>query len=111
MDDFLGQPDAIVYYGRALYPRFYPKDQGEPGGRSAYNIQPFPRMAFWVVGSDVDRVAFPVEASPFAFPHAVDVVVFGCREDAYTRAAAVVFTNGEAPNLVSGTPDQFSCDG
>jgi hypothetical protein len=110
MDEFLGQSGAMVYYGRALYPRFYPQDQGEPGGTSSYNVQPFARMAFWVVGLAVDRVAFPIEASPFAFPNAVDVVVFGCSEEGYTRAAAVVFPNGEAENLVADYPDQFSCD-
>lgn len=109
LDGFLEQEGAVVYYGRALYPRYYPANQGEPGGDSAFHIQDFSRTAFWVVGPVVDRVALPLNAPPAEFPNAVDVVVFGCRAGSFVRAAAVVFPNVEAQPLVASSQDAFLC--
>ncbi len=108
LDSFTLQKGAVVYYGRALYPRYYPANQGEPGGNSAFHVQDFARTAFWIVGPTVDRVALPLDA-PTEFPNAVDVVVFGCQAGNFVRAAAVVFPNSEAQDLVASSPDAFSC--
>ncbi|MEX2144516.1 MAG: glycosyltransferase family 39 protein [Anaerolineales bacterium] len=106
---FLGQPGAVQFWGRALYPRFYAAGTGEPGGDgTAFNIQPFARLAFWVVGQGNNQVALPL-ASPPVFPNAVDVMVLGCAHEKYFRAAAVVFLEGESTDLLSDDPFAFLC--
>lgn len=109
MQTFLAQPNAALRIGRALYPRYYAANEGEPGGDSAFHDQPFARMAFWVVGPVTDRVALPLLTVPVGFPNAVDVYVIGCEGGAFFRAAAVIFPNGDAPNLVASAEDAFVC--
>lgn len=106
---FLTQPGARVLWGRGLYPRFYAAGRGEPGDDgTAFNIQPLSRLAFWIVGEETHQAALSQETVPF-FPNAVDVLVLGCEGDSFFRAAAVVFTNGEAPTLLSSAVAPFDC--
>lgn len=106
---FLEQPGADFRWGRALYPRFYTSGTGEPGqGISAYNILPFSRMAFWVIGAVDDQVALPLGSST-ELPNAGEVFVIGCSEDGYFRAAALVFPQNEAPDVLAGDANQFMC--
>jgi hypothetical protein len=106
---FLMQKGAKALLGRALYPHFYGAGTGEPGGVSASNPQPFSRTAFWVVGPEREQVALPLAASPASFPNGVDVLVLGCGEQTYFRAAAVVFLQEEIPDLLANNPDAFIC--
>lgn len=106
---FLQQPGADFRWGRALYPRYYTSGTGEPGeDTSAYNIQPFARLAFWVIGAVDDQVALPLSGSA-ELPNASEVFVLGCVEKGYFRAAAVVFPQREAPDLLATGPDVFLC--
>lgn len=110
LNSFLAQPNAEVMWGRALYPRFYAAGEGEPGGQwSAFNPLPFSRLAFALVGPRGNLVALPLGVAPDAFPNGVDVLVLGCTEQTFFRAAAVVFLNGEAPNLLASNGDAFVC--
>lgn len=108
--EFLTQPSAEILTGVAMYPRFYPADAGEPGGQwSAFNPQPYSRMAFWLVGPTGWQVALPLQATPAEFPNAVEVLVIGCEKDAYFQASAVMFMDSSAPDLLSSTGDPFLC--
>jgi len=106
---FLRQPGARLLWGRALYPRFYPAGAGEPGGDgSAFNILPYSRLAFRLVGPVNQQVALPMAAAP-AFPNGVDVLVLGCEAEKSFEAVAVVFLEKDAPDLSAETPDSFTC--
>lgn len=110
IDDFVSQPKAEILVGRALYPRFYPGDTGEPGGEwGAFNPLPYSRMAFALVGPKGYQVALPLESAPIAFPNASDVLIIGCEEGTYFRAAAIVFTDHSAPDLMTTSADPFTC--
>ncbi len=106
---FLRQPGARILWGQALYPRFYPEGAGEPGGDgSAFNILPYARLSFWLVGPENNQIALPVSAAP-SFPNAVDVLVLGCEGEKTFQAAAVVFFGAEAPDILAETPEPFIC--
>jgi hypothetical protein len=106
---FLRQAGARMLWGRALYPRFYPAGAGEPGGDgSAYNILPYARLAFWVVGPENYQIALPMSAAP-AFPNATDVLVLGCDGEKTFQAAAVVFLGADAADALAETPEPFIC--
>jgi hypothetical protein len=106
---FLRQPEARLLWGRALYPKFYSAGTGEPGGDgSAFNILPYSRLAFRLVGPVNQQVALPMAAAP-AFPNAVDVLVLGCEAEKTFEAVAVVFLEKDAPDLIAETPDPLTC--
>jgi hypothetical protein len=107
MAAFLDQPGAVALNGRALWPRYYAAEMGEPGGQwAAFNPLPFARVGFVLIGPLGDQVVLPLQTSPAAFPNASDVLVFGCEEDGYLRAVAVLFPSHAAPDLLTdlGTP-------
>ena len=100
--DFLDQPGAAALVGRALYPRYYVAGMGEPGGQwPAFNPLPFSRLGFVLIGPQGEQVVLPISAVPAVFPNGADVLVFGCREESYLRAVAVVFSDGLAADLIS----------
>lgn len=109
MAAFLEQPGAVVLNGRALWPRYYAANAGEPGDQwPAFNALPFARLGFVLIGPLGDHVVLPLQSAPAAFPNASDVVVFACEEDNYLRAVAVVFPQGEAADLLTDF-HTFSC--
>lgn len=110
MADFLRQPGAGVLVGRALYPRYYPANAGEPGGQwPAFNPLPFNRLGFVLLGPKGNHVILPLDAAPAAFPNGADVLVFGCQTEAYFQAVAVLFTQDDSPALLSDAADAFRC--
>lgn len=110
VDTFLDQPGAQVLVGRALWPRYYAADMGEPGGDwPAFNPLPFSRLGFVLAGPRGAQVVLPLLDAPAQFPNAADVLVFGCQEVSYFRAAAVLFTDGRALDLYAGQPQAWLC--
>ena len=107
---FLEQSGAVALVGRALYPRYYPAGEGEPGGDwVAFNPLPFDRLGFVLLGPNGNHVILPLRTAPDAFPNGADVVVYGCQVQGYFRAAALLFSQDEAPGLLSDAPDAFAC--
>ena len=49
-ESFIAQPGSFVYRGRALYPRYYEQNKGEPDRFSAGRAQGFPRLVLEVIG-------------------------------------------------------------
>jgi hypothetical protein len=110
LEAFLQQPGASVRAGRALWPRYYTVDIGEPGGQwPAFNPLPFSRLGFVLAGPRGEQVVIPLSAAPAAFPNAADVLVFGCVEETYFRAAMLVFTDGSSDDLPSDQADAWVC--
>lgn len=105
--DFLNQDEAVIAYGRALYPSYLSAKEG------AWNIfwpvfkqKPFERIAFHMIGPEDLGVLLPVDNIPdpasITFPDGADVVVIGCREKTdyvdYIDALAVAV--GMPPEVV-----------
>ena len=90
---FLASDDAVVMYGRALYPRFYYSGQGELGnGWPAYAIREGSRLSFLMVkGDGMDQVLLRLEEPPKRFPNAADALVVGCADsEGYVQALAAL---------------------
>lgn len=109
IEAFLDQPGAVVLNGRALWPRYYATDAGEPGGQwPAFNPLSFARLGFVLIGPQPAQVVLPLQASPAAFPNAGDVIIYGCRVGEYVRAAAVLFPDSPSLDVLSEI-HTFSC--
>jgi hypothetical protein len=70
---------AIAYAGRALYPRYFASNVGNPGVGKTHPFapKPYPRMGFYLAGSQNETLSIPVEGSS-SFPSGQDVLVIGC---------------------------------
>jgi len=79
---FLQQENALALHGRALYPRFFPSGSGlRSTGWASFIARDYDRLGFYVVGPFPTDVVLPLGQPPSIFPHAADVLVFGCQRD------------------------------
>ncbi len=83
VEEFLGNPDALLIAGRGLYPRYYSYDQGEPilpGQMTPYTPRKFPRLVFTLLLPDMNKtVLLPLDQRKLNFPDAAEVIVGGCQ--------------------------------
>lgn len=91
IEDFVStEPNAVILYGRALYPSFY--RIGEYWGDKqsiTYLTKDIDRLHFTLIGSVEESIYFPLESPPSYFPHASDVFIVGCAVEGGVRALAV----------------------
>ncbi|RME88993.1 MAG: hypothetical protein D6770_05580 [Anaerolineae bacterium] len=93
MTAFLAQPEAVIFEGRTLYPRFYRRHLGVASAHpwEAYRRRDFPRLGFLMLHEGVKQVILPTKTLPRDFPHWADAVVLGCEREGYVEARLVVF--------------------
>jgi hypothetical protein len=111
-DDFLKQKLAVRMVGRALYPRWYKAGGGEPGnGWAAYKPRPDGHLGFMMVGPyGEQQMVLTIAQSPEKFPHASDVIVYGCRKSGYIDVRLVVgYNEPDMFEYSSGNPST-QCD-
>lgn len=101
IQEFMSQPQAVRMVGRALYPRWYKPGGGEPGsGWAAYKAQPQAHLGFMMVGpSGEQQMILDIPQSPETFPHAADVIIYGCQRTDFIDVRLVVGYN--KPDLFS----------
>jgi hypothetical protein len=101
---------GAVFPGRALYPRYYPAGQGEPGTGNPMGPRPYARLGFYLVGPTHASFLIPTEERPARFANAADVLVFACA-DKEALAVAVFDASGAPQSLVvrSLLPAELSC--
>lgn len=104
---FLDDPQAKIYMGRLLYPRYYRAGEGEIGSAHPYTTLDQPRLIFTIIGpfkSGSSGVALFGE-KPSSIQHASDVIALGCETDLFLDALAVfVLTEPELVYLRSPQP-------
>ena len=89
IDLFLQNPNANISVGRALYPRYYIENEGEVHFYPVV-VMGFPRTTLTLIGPNGEKgIVLPGE-KPSYFPHAVDTLVIGCKEQLYVDALAVI---------------------
>jgi hypothetical protein len=101
------EPDAVVEYGRALYPSYY--EQGKFWGESSPNLvaaSQFNRIQFTLIGPTQGFTFLPLEEAPQYFPHASDVFIVGCRQEDSIRALLVKVND---QTLMSEPWDGLTC--
>ena len=83
VEEFLGNPDALLISGRGFYPRYYSYGEGEPilpGQITPFTPREFPRLVFTLLLPDTDRfVLLPIDKPRLKFPDAAEVIIGGCQ--------------------------------
>ncbi len=104
--------DGVSAAGRALYPRYYPENEGEPGNEGMFGPEPYPRISFLLAGPERRSVVMPLQDDPSYFPNAADVIIIGCPERKGDVLAIGVFNNNKNLETIlirSPLPDELSC--
>jgi len=101
---------ATLLEGRALYPRFYLPNEGEPGNEwTAFSPRDYRRLGFVLLTVSHANIVMPLDEAPAYFPHAADVLVLGCRADDYISARLVVLHNEDGYTTLRSS-SELSCD-
>jgi hypothetical protein len=108
IEQFLQNVDAKIFVGRALYPRYYKRDQGEPIFFPTLPM-PFPRLTFTLIDSDGEQGVILPGDLPTHFPHASDVIVIGCREQGYLDALAVILLDESKAVYTRSPASELKC--
>lgn len=104
---------ALVVQGRAIYPRFYYHDQGEPRSPSSgtspltmFYSRPYPRLTWILLSNDFYRFVMLPMAGPTArLPDAVDMVVVGCPgPNWFSVDAMMIFILEPEPQVLLRSP-------
>ena len=104
LEQFLSSDQAVARMGRLLYPRYLSIDQGVPGGSNVYTYQPYPRLAFTLLGK-FGNASFilPMQASPQPIPDGIDALVLGCKGSG-SNALMAVLLDGSENRVLSRDP-------
>ncbi len=86
-----------VFYGRALYPRYFAPGEGMTGWTGAFR-RDISRIEFYLVGSTHNWVALPYQGELDAFPHAADVIFVGEEDKGhFIEADILLLYKGQSP--------------
>ena len=100
---FLQNPNAEILVGRVLYPRYYIENEGEVHFYPVVTMG-FPRLTFTLIGKNGEKGIILPGEKPEYFPHAVDTLVIGCKEQRYVDALAVILLD-EAGGVYTRSPE------
>ncbi len=110
LERFAGQAGALVVKGRALYPRYYDRGQGEPQtAKTGYEPLDYARTVFVVASPAYNGLAIlKAQGAPDFFPNAADVIIIGCPVENYldTRLVLVLDEPGGAYAADAGFPER-----
>jgi hypothetical protein len=94
-----------ILTGRALYPRLFPPDTGEPGNKDYYPSKPYPYLSFMLIGPEWKPVRIPLEKLEVDFPDGSDVLVLTCPDwDSNSLAAGIYNDSLELEGIVVSDP-------
>jgi len=105
--------NATIIQGRALYPRYYFANVGEPGEWRSFQPRPYRRVSFYLVGPQNIGIILPDNDIPDHFPHGSDVIVIGCYNDRYFDALGIIILNSTDQSvdevLLRSSLDDVTC--
>ncbi len=106
LKDYLEETEeAVVLWGRALYPKFYTYDQGDSGSYwPSFAPRKYNRLGFHLIGPREEAVVLPMFTYPQHLPHAADVLVFGYLRGDHFEAVAVIVLDGSGAVLIASPP-------
>jgi hypothetical protein len=92
VESFLEEPGAVLFQGRALYPRYYRREVGVAFSPKPFQARSYPRTIFELIGPHGLAYAILPGRAPDTFPNATDALVLGCetREDGYRIVRVLV---------------------
>lgn len=106
IEQFLQQDDAVILYGKALYPIYFKKNVGALNySWLSFAPKPYHRLAMYVIGPEPAGVIFPTASRPSTLPDGSDVIVLGCKTElGDIDALSIAITSLESPLIYLREP-------
>jgi hypothetical protein len=108
INSFLQNPNAEITVGRALYPRYYIENEGEVHFYPVV-VMGFPRTTFTLIGPKGEQGIVLPGGKPHYFPHGVDTIVLGCKEQFYVDALAVILLDEKGAIYTRSPESSLQC--
>jgi hypothetical protein len=108
INTFLQNPNAEISIGRALYPRYYIENEGEVHFYPVV-VMGFPRTTFTLIGPQGEQGIVLPGDKPRYFPHGVDAIVLGCKEQFYVDALAVIILDEKGAIYTRNPASSLQC--
>jgi hypothetical protein len=108
INTFLQNPNAEVSIGRTLYPRYYIENEGEVHFYPVV-VMGFPRTTFTLIGPKGEQGIILPGDKPRYFPHGVDTIVLGCKEQFYVDALAVIILDEKGAIYTRSPESNLQC--
>ncbi len=108
----LQEPGTRFEHGRALYPRYYPANQGEShlvNGPVLTNSYDFNRLTFYFIGTNSLLVILPITDIPADFSMDAEAWMIGCDRGTYVEALFVIQQENGATHLYQQSPPKMTC--
>jgi hypothetical protein len=93
-----------ILTGKALYPRLFPPETGEPGNKDYYPSKPYPYLSFLVIGPEWRPIRVPLEELDGDLPDGSDVLVLTCPDRKSNSLAAGIFVDNDLEHLFISDP-------
>lgn len=104
IEQSISEQKLVVEAGRALFPRFYRSDTGEPGTNNPMGPLPYARLGFYLVGPNNKAIIFPAVKKPAFFPNGSDVIVISSL-DGEVLAVGIFESPRKISTLLADFPD------
>jgi hypothetical protein len=107
---FLENPQAVVFRGRGLYPRYYGINDGEPDKYSEARSLPYPRLVMTVIGSQTKiKGILPLSRPPESLPNGSDVLTIGCAGELNDDWLAIVVEGQQDQVILRNPSTEWDC--
>ena len=108
INTFLQNPNAELWVGRALYPRYYIENEGEVHFYPVVKMG-FPRTTFTLIGPKGEQGIVLPGKKPRYFPQGADTIVLGCKEQLYVDALAVIILDEKGAIYTRSPESSLEC--
>lgn len=102
LENFLSNPKSEIYFGKALYPRFFYPNQGIHHWRS--EIVDYKRVEMTLLNDTYWQIRFPVNRKPAKIIQGSDILVLGCRTTGNNIEALIIAVVGEQWEIYQRDP-------
>jgi len=106
-------PLTKVFYGRALYPRYFGENKGDGATLAEDPLigsAPFDHLSLFLIGGHFDSaVVLPTSERISPFIAGADAWILGCQRNNYLEAILVVFRANDIARVYQQEPFKTSC--
>jgi hypothetical protein len=109
----LQNPEIHSVYGKALYPRFYKANEGEPSMNSSLFKKPFDRLTFELISPEgILNVYIPGNVKGKKLVNGSSVLILGCQRDIdkFEAQYVIIFGNDENNILIRKGDQPYICN-
>jgi hypothetical protein len=104
LESLAANDDLVIFSGRAIYPRYYGANEGEPAtAKLGYAPEQQARLVFFLIGEQSSLVVFYIPKVPEFFPNSSDVILVAKQVDGIYNPWLVLVNKDGRQALYAGS--------